>query len=98
CAALEKMAPTNYLLPCGRKAKLRYKKTGEVILSATIQDLFGLTKAPQLAQGRAHVTIEILAPNRRPIQTTSDLNSFWNTTYPKLKGELSRRYPKHEWK
>lgn len=96
-AALEKMAPTSYELPCGRKAKLCYKKTGEVILSATIQDLFGLTKVPQLAQGRAHVTIEILAPNRRPIQTTSDLNSFWNTTYPKLKGELSRRYPKHKW-
>jgi ATP-dependent helicase HrpB len=43
------------------------------------------------------VTIEILAPNRRPIQITKDLNSFWKETYPKIKPELSRRYPKHRW-
>ena len=97
-AALEKMAPTSYELPSGRKARLRYKATGEVTLSATIQDLFGLTKTPQLLQGRAQVVMEILAPNKRPIQITRDLNSFWKETYPKLKIELSRRYPKHEWR
>jgi ATP-dependent helicase HrpB len=43
------------------------------------------------------VTIEILAHNRRPIQITKDLNSFWKETYPKIKPELSRRYPKHKW-
>jgi ATP-dependent helicase HrpB len=96
--ALEKLAPTTYQLPSGRKARLRYKATGEVTLSATIQELFGLTKTPVLANNRAPVTLEILAPNKRPIQITRDLNSFWKETYPKLKGELSRRYPKHEWK
>ena len=28
---------------------------------------------------------------------TNNLNSFWNETYPKIKSELSRRYPKHRW-
>ena len=97
-SALDKHAPLFYLLPSGRKARLLYKPTGEVSLSALIQDLFGLTKIPSLASNRAPITVQILAPNKRPIQITSDLNSFWKETYPKLRGELSRRYPKHQWK
>lgn len=96
--AFSKLAPTHYLLPSGRKAPLRYQPNHDVILSATIQDLFGLANAPKLAHGKALVTIEILAPNRRPIQMTRDLSSFWKETYPKIKNELSRRYPKHVWK
>ena len=97
-AALEKNAPTHHQLPSGRKARLQYKTNGDVTLSATIQDLFGLTSTPQLAGGRAQVTVEILAPNKRPIQITRDLKSFWSTTYPQIKPDLARRYPKHEWK
>ena len=67
-------------------------------MSASIQDLFGVTAAPRLAGGKAEVTIEILAPNRRPIQITRDLESFWKETYPGIRPELSRRYPKHLWK
>jgi len=96
--ALDKHAPIFYPLPSGRKARLRYKPTGEVILKALIQELFGVTKIPPLAGNRAPVILELCAPNKRPIQITSDLNSFWKETYPKLRGELSRRYPKHEWK
>jgi len=44
------------------------------------------------------VTVEILGPNRRPLQVTRDLGSFWKETYPKLKPELARNYPKHEWR
>ena len=97
-AAFAKLAPTHYLLPGGRKAPLRYQPNGDVILSAAIQDLFGLASAPKLANGHVIVTVEILAPNRRPIQITRDLVSFWKEAYPKIKIELSRRYPKHEWK
>jgi ATP-dependent helicase HrpB len=96
-AALEKLAPERHELPGGRKARLLYKPTGQVTMSALIQDLYGVTTTPKLAGGRAEVTIEILAPNRRPIQITKDLNSFWKETYPKIKPELSRRYPKHKW-
>ena len=97
-AAFARLASTHYALPSGRKAPLRYQPNGDVILSATIQDLFGLASAPKLASGRVIVTVEILAPNRRPIQITRDLVSFWKEAYPKIKMELSRRYPKHEWK
>lgn len=96
-SAFLKLAPPHYPLPSGRKAPLRYQNNGDVIFSATIQDLFGLASPPKLANGRVTVTIEILAPNHRPIQITRDLASFWKEAYPKIKIELSRRYPKHEW-
>jgi len=41
---------------------------------------------------------DVLAPNQRPIQVTDDLSNFWKDQYPKIKTELSRRYPRHEWR
>ena len=41
--------------------------------------------------------MHLWAPNRRPVQVTSDLASFWKTTYPELRRALMRRYPKHHW-
>jgi HrpA-like RNA helicase len=40
------------------------------------------------------VKIEVLAPNQRPIQVPDDLSNFWREQYPKIKPELSRRYPR----
>lgn len=37
-------------------------------------------------------------PNNRPVQVTENLAGFWCETYPKLKTELQRKYPKHECK
>jgi ATP-dependent helicase HrpB len=43
------------------------------------------------------VLLQLLGPNHRPQQLTSDLASFWQNTYPEVKKELRRRYPKHAW-
>lgn len=43
------------------------------------------------------VTPHLLSPSNRPIQVTSDLESFWLTTYADVKKELAGRYPKHYW-
>ena len=48
--------------------------------------------------GKVTVTVEILAPNQRPVQTTGDLGNFWKTSYTAVKTQLKGRYPKHEWR
>jgi len=50
-----------------------------------------------LCDGRINVLYNILAPNYRTVQKTDDLTGFWNNTYPEVKKELKRRYPKHPW-
>jgi ATP-dependent helicase HrpB len=95
---LDSMAPERIPLPSGRRAKITYPESGEPTLSARIQDLYGLEKCPAIAGGRVVLTVEILAPNHRPVQVTRDLHSFWTTQYPKLRSALQRRYPKHEWR
>lgn len=94
---LEKNAPERIELPGGRKAKVIYDAT-EPTIAARIQDLYGVEGGFKLAGGRVPVTIQILAPNQRPVQITRDLSNFWKESYPKLKLELQRRYPKHEWR
>jgi len=42
------------------------------------------------------VKIEVLAPNLRALQVTDDLTNFRRDQYPRVKAELSRRYPRHE--
>jgi ATP-dependent helicase HrpB len=47
---------------------------------------------------RVTLQVHILAPNMRPVQITQDLVSFWREQYPKIKKEMQRKYPKHEWR
>jgi len=95
---LEKFAPERLELPGGRKAKITYAPGLPPTLAARIQDLYGLNGGLSIAAGRCPLTIQILAPNHRPVQVTSDLRNFWKESYPKLKLELQRKYPKHEWR
>ena len=82
----------------GRKSRITYAKEGPPVLSARIQELYGVEGKFTLGHGRVPVKIEVLAPNQRPIQVTDDLTNFWREQYPKIKVELSRRYPRHEWR
>jgi ATP-dependent helicase HrpB len=94
---LDQLAPERLELPGGRKAKVIYTVGSPPMTAARIQDLYGVTNLT-VAKGRSPVTIQILAPNQRPVQITSDLANFWKESYPKIKQELQRRYPKHEWR
>ena len=96
-AWIEEYAPERIELKSGRRAKVTYSVDGPPTISARIQDLYG-TKTLAVAGGRVPVRIEVLAPNQRPVQVTDNLATFWRETYPKLKQELQRKYPKHEWK
>jgi len=93
-----KHAPESLPLPSGRTLRLEYQADGPPIGRARIQELYDLTETPTVAGGRVPVLLEILGPNRRPVQRTTDLAGFWERLYPQVRAELKRRYPKHEWR
>ena len=95
---VRRMAPTRLSLPSGHRMTVRYFAAQPPRGRARIQDLYGLSQSPTIAAGRQKLLLEILGPNFRPVQVTDDLSGFWRTTYPEVKKELKRRYPKHEWR
>lgn len=95
---VEKHAPERLELPGGRRAKITYAADADPVLGARIQDLYGVTEDIKIAGGRVPLTIHVLAPNHRPVQVTKSLKTFWVEAYPKLKQQLQRQYPKHEWR
>lgn len=97
-AVLDDYLPEKLVMGNGRKARLTYAKEGPPIMSARIQELYGIEGKFTIGHGRVTVKFEVLAPNHRPIQVTDDLTNFWREQYPKVKAELSRRYPRHEWR
>ena len=94
---LDRLAPERLAVPSGRSALLRYEEDGGITASVKLQELFGLAETPRLGPHHTPVTFELLAPNGRPVQTTRDLRSFWNTTYQQVRKELRGRYPRHPW-
>ncbi len=94
---LDRLAPATLPVPSGRQAPLTYADDGSVTASVKLQELFGLAETPRLGPRRVPVTFSLLAPNGRPVQTTRDLRSFWNRTYPEVRKELRGRYPRHPW-
>lgn len=97
-AVIDDYLPEKLIMANGRRSRLTYAKEGPPILSARIQELFGIAGKFSVGHGRVPVKIEVLAPNQRPIQITDDLTVFWRDMYPSVKAELSRRYPRHEWR
>ena len=96
-ARLAQELPTHITLGRGRRVKIRYDFGKAPWIESRLQDFFGMKKGPTLMQGRIPLSLHLLAPNQRPVQVTSDLESFWKNAYPQIRRELKRRYPKHAW-
>jgi len=94
---LGRLAPETLALPSGRDTKLVYRDDDTVVASVKLQELFGLADSPRIGARGTPVVFELLAPNGRPVQTTRDLRSFWDKTYPEVRKELRARYPRHPW-
>jgi len=95
--ALASAAPDRLKVPSGREMTIEYRDDGAVAVAVKLQELFGLAETPRIGPARVPVTFELLAPNGRPVQTTQDLKSFWQRTYPEIRKELRGRYPRHPW-
>lgn len=97
-AWIDEYAPDKIQLPSGRFVKVEYSIDGAPTIAARIQQLYGIKDGLWVAKRRVRVRIQILAPSNRPVQVTDNLAAFWRDTYPHLKQQLQRRYPKHEWR
>jgi ATP-dependent helicase HrpB len=97
-AWIEEYAPDRIVLPTGRAAKVGYAVDAAPTIAARVQDLYGIKEGLWIAGRRVAVRIQVLAPSNRPVQLTENLALFWRETYPQLKPELQRKYPKHEWR
>ncbi|MFM1548473.1 MAG: ATP-dependent helicase HrpB [Lentisphaeria bacterium] len=95
---IDKMAPARLVLPNGWHMRIKYKPGEAPRGNAKIQDLYDVEETPTVAGGRQKLLLEILGPNMRAVQITDDLAGFWRELYPSVRQELSRRYPKHEWR
>jgi len=96
-STLEREVPEKLQVPTGSRITLLYAPGAAPVLAVRIQELFGWRETPRIARGRVPVVLHLLGPNYRPQQITSDLRSFWDNTYPEVRKELKRRYPKHAW-
>jgi ATP-dependent helicase HrpB len=95
---LETLAPSKMHVPSGSNIKLEYAADGGTpVLAVRLQEVFGLLETPTINEGRTSVLLHLLSPAYRPVQVTQDLRSFWQNTYPNVRKELGRRYPKHSW-
>ena len=97
-AWVEDYAPERIRLAGGRTVKVVYSVDRPPTIAARIQDLYGIENKLWIASRRVALRIEVLAPSNRPVQVTENLSVFWRETYPRLKQELQRKYPKHEWR
>jgi ATP-dependent helicase HrpB len=95
--SLDRLAPERLAVPSGRTVPLEYNEDGSVTAAVKLQELFGLAESPRLGPRREAVTLSLLGPSGRPVQTTRDLRGFWERTYPEVRKELRGRYPRHPW-
>ncbi|MCE7030228.1 ATP-dependent helicase HrpB [Jiella avicenniae] len=93
---LEELAPGHYDAPSGSHVPIRYDED-QPVLAIRVQELFGLSAHPAIADGRLPLTLELLSPAHRPIQITKDLPGFWRGSWADVRADLRGRYPKHEW-
>jgi ATP-dependent helicase HrpB len=94
---LREYAPRTLRLKRGRQVKIHYEPGKTPWIASRLQDFFGMDETPRLGRQRSPVILHLLAPNQRPVQTTTDLAGFWERLYPQVRRELMRRYPRHSW-
>jgi ATP-dependent helicase HrpB len=94
---LDLLAPEIYQVPSGSKIKIDYFNENGPVLAVKIQELFGLKTHPSILRGKYKLLLHLLSPAMRPVQVTTDLESFWQNTYSMVRKELHGKYKKHYW-
>lgn len=95
-ARMDELAPERLAVPSGSRLPLDYSADPPT-LAVKVQEVFGWTETPRVADGRVPIVLHLLSPAGRPVAVTSDLASFWHTGWPQVRADLRGRYPKHAW-
>lgn len=93
-AEIEKLAPVNWVSPCGKKHPICYDEAYPCV-EVKLQECFGLTMSPSVAD--TVLTLHLLSPSGVRLASTRDLPFFWKDVYPKVRSEMRGRYPRHPW-
>ncbi|RAK50970.1 ATP-dependent helicase HrpB [Phenylobacterium deserti] len=94
---IEAQAPARWTAPTGNSFAIDYAAEGGPRVDVRVQEVFGLSEHPAVANGRAPLTLSLLSPAHRPIQTTKDLPGFWKGSWKDVRSDMRGRYPKHVW-
>lgn len=90
-------APKTYTSPVGREFIYQYSEQPQPKLALPMQQVYGLSSSPYVANGQVAVLLELLSPAKRPIQVTQDLARFWQGSYKEVQKDMKANYPKHFW-
>jgi ATP-dependent helicase HrpB len=93
---IDELAPTHFSAPSGSHVPIDYEGE-QPVLAIRVQELFGLARHPAIAGGAVPLTLELLSPAHRPIQTTRDLPGFWRGSWADVRSDMRGRYPRHVW-
>ncbi|MBA8824997.1 ATP-dependent helicase HrpB [Saccharopolyspora lacisalsi] len=93
---LDELAPNRVEVPSGARVRVDYEPE-QPALPVRLQEVFGWTSVPVIAEGRVPVLMRLLDPAGRPAAVTGDLESFWRNGYRQVRADLRGQYPKHSW-
>jgi ATP-dependent helicase HrpB len=93
---IDELAPTHFDAPSGSRVPIDYEGE-QPLLAIRVQELYGLARHPAIAGGTVPLTLELLSPAHRPIQTTRDLPGFWRGSWADVRSDMRGRYPRHVW-
>lgn len=94
---IDNLTPETIAIPRRKKPVPIQYINGKASISLTIQELMPIPKHPYIAGDTYPLVIEVLAPNRRPVQITTEIKEFFKNSYPQIRKDLRGRYPKHDW-
>jgi|SRR5579859_1332753 len=92
---LDAIAPVRWTAPSGNSFTIDYAAAAGPRVDVRVQEVFGTTSHPRVAG--VPITMSLLSPGHRPIQTTQDLPGFWSGSWKEVRAEMRGRYPKHLW-
>jgi len=94
---LDALVPERWEVPTGSQIRIDYTAGNGPVLAVKLQEMFGATQTPAVANGRVPLTLHLLSPAQRPVAVTRNLETFWQQGYPDVRKDLRGRYPKHPW-